>query len=108
LPLSWRVAVGSERAGDAGLPRPARRARATTRPATGQVFTLKPGAPVYDMAFAPAGSRAFILQETNSGKGIARIVDFSNGTSVAVRKPAGLFAWESTRAPAGRRMAARS
>ena len=63
------------------------------RPATGQVFTLSPGAPVYDMAFAPRGSRAFILQETNSAKGIARIVDFSTGTSVTVPRPASLLGW---------------
>jgi len=63
------------------------------RPATGQVFTLNMGDPVRDMAFAPAGSRAFILQETDSAQGYARIANFSNGTSATVPRPSDLGGW---------------
>jgi WD40 repeat protein len=62
------------------------------RPATAQVFTLDMGGAVPVLAFAPTGSRAFILQATSSGE-IARIANFSNGTSVAVPRPADLGTW---------------
>jgi WD40 repeat protein len=63
------------------------------RPATAQIFTLNMGNPVPDMAFAPTGSRAFILQETGSGAEYARIANFGNGTSVTVPRPADLGGW---------------
>jgi WD40 repeat protein len=62
------------------------------RPATAQVFTLDMGGAVAVMAFAPTGSRAFILQGTSSGEN-ARIANFSNGTHVAVPRPADLGTW---------------
>jgi WD40 repeat protein len=64
------------------------------RPATGEVVTRNLGGPVDDLAFAPSGSRAFIVRETNqiSAPTIAQIVNLGNGARMTVRPPASLRA----------------
>ena len=61
-------------------------------PATGRIVALRTPAPIFDLAFAPSGSRAFVFAyNASSFQGLARIVDFSTGTFVTVQEPASLY-----------------
>jgi WD40 repeat protein len=80
-------------AGNLYLYGPGIRGIVVEQPAAGQVRLLNTTGPVSEIAFAPSGSRAVVFLSTTGFQEEALIVNFATLTSMALQKPADLFAW---------------